>query len=49
MQLDIYFELGLALNNAFSSGIIIRLINKCYESFAAVLLIKSFHTNNFSG
>ena len=33
------FGLGLALNNASSLGITIRLINICYESFAALFLI----------
>ena len=47
MQLDIYFWLGLALNNASSFGITYTTINKYYESFAAVFLIQSFHTNNF--
>ena len=47
--MDIYFGLDLALNNASPFGITIRLINKCYESFAAVFLIQSFHTNDFSG
>ena len=49
MQLDNYFGLGRALNNASSFGVAIQLIDKCYESFAAVFLLQSFHTNNFSG
>ena len=47
--MDIYSGLGLALNSASSFNIIMPLINKCYESFAGMILIQSFHANNFYG
>ena len=42
------FWVCLALNNASSFGITVRLINKCYK-ILLLCFIQSFHTSNFSG